>query len=92
LAVLPVTTMAEETGVFVNRDGRAQRFLPARTPPGMARPAWSVLAAAWAEGAPERRAPSTAAEAFAMLEPFGGLTHRDLGFGGRTVPAPAGVA
>jgi NADH-quinone oxidoreductase subunit G len=91
-AVLPITTMAEETGVFVNRDGRAQRFLPARTAPGMARAAWRVVAEAWALGASDRRAPSTAAEAFVALEAFGGLSHRDLGFGGRPVPAPVAVA
>ena len=83
--VLPVTTMAEEQGVFVNRDGRAQRFLPARTPPGMARPAWWVAASAWAAGSPERSVPATASEALAALEALGGLDHRALGFTGRRV-------
>ena len=29
-------------GAFVNRDGRIQRFWPAKAAPGMARPAWWV--------------------------------------------------
>ena len=37
--VLPITTMAEENGTYVNRDGRVQRFLQAKGAPGMARPA-----------------------------------------------------
>src|SRR5690242_3436818 len=40
--ILPVTTMAEENGTYVNRDGRIQRFNQARSQPGMARPAWWV--------------------------------------------------
>jgi NADH-quinone oxidoreductase subunit G len=83
---LPITTMAEATGTYVNRDGRAQRFLPARTPPGMARPAWWVAASIWAARAVDRAVPATAAEAFSALPELGGLSHRDLGFGGRMVP------
>ena len=83
--VLPVATMAEEQGVFVNRDGRAQRFLPARTAPGMARSAWWIAAAAWARLAPGRQPPATASEAFAALTAFGGLSYRDLGLTGRVV-------
>ncbi len=84
-AVLPITTMAEEQGVYVNRDRRAQRYLPARTPPGMARPAWWVASQAWSLVAAGRSAPATAAEAFTMLMPFDGLTYRDLGLSGRVV-------
>ena len=40
--VLPVTTMAEENGTYVNRDGRVQRYTQAKSQPGMARPAWWV--------------------------------------------------
>ncbi|HEY4321232.1 MAG TPA: 2Fe-2S iron-sulfur cluster-binding protein [Gemmatimonadales bacterium] len=84
--VLPVATMAEEQGVFVNRDHRAQRYLPARPAPGMARPAWWVASQAWQRSAPaERRAPATASEAFGALRPFAGLTYRDLGLTGRAV-------
>lgn len=88
---VPVTTMVEETGVFVNRDGRAQRFLPARTPPGDARPTWWVAASVWALSDPERTIPDTAAEAFTLLPEIGTLTHRELGFGGALVDRLAGV-
>ncbi|HET9065863.1 MAG TPA: 2Fe-2S iron-sulfur cluster-binding protein [Gemmatimonadales bacterium] len=85
---VPVTNMTEETGVFVNRDGRAQRFLPARTPPGDARPTWWVAASTWARQDAERLVPATAAEAFALLPETDGLTHRDLGFGGALLDHP----
>src|SRR5690606_17279315 len=51
--LLPLTTMAEEQGVYVNRDGRAQRYLPAKTPVGMSRPGWWIASAAWAALAPD---------------------------------------
>jgi NADH-quinone oxidoreductase subunit G len=91
-AVLPVTTVAEEQGVYVNRDGRAQRYLPAKTPQGMARPAWWVAAQIWQRADDSRQAPDTASEAFAALAPFSGMTHRDLGFTGRVVPIMAETA
>jgi NADH-quinone oxidoreductase subunit G len=84
-AVLPITNVAEEQGVFVNRDGRAQRYLPARTPPGMARPGWWVASRLWAMGGTDRFAPDTANEAFQRLPVFDGMSHRDLGFVGRIV-------
>lgn len=90
--VLPVTTMAEEQGVFVNRDRRAQRFLPARPAPGMARPSWWVAAQGWTRGGANRSAPGTASEAFGALEPFAGLGYRDLGLTGRIVGAIAAGA
>ena len=40
--VLPITTMAEENGTYVNRDRRIQRYNQAKSQPGMARPAWWV--------------------------------------------------
>lgn len=89
-AVLPITTMAEEQGVYVNRDGRAQRFLPAKPAPGMAWPAWRVAAEAWGLAADGHEVPATASAALGTLAPFAGLTHRDLGFTGRVV-AGAGV-
>ncbi|MBP6443168.1 MAG: (2Fe-2S)-binding protein [Gemmatimonadales bacterium] len=88
--VLPITSMVEEQGVYVNRDGRAQRYLPARPAPGMAWPAWRVCWEAWALNTPEREAPATASEAFGALAPFAGMTHRDLGLTGRVVTG-AGV-
>ena len=86
--VLPVTTVAEENGTYVNRDGRVQRYMQARTAPGMARPAWWVAASAW-EDLGGGQAPETAEEAFARLgetiPPFGGLSYDDLGLTGRVL-------
>ena len=91
--LLPITTVAEEQGVFVNRDGRAQRYLPARGAPGQARPAWWVAASTWARLAEDRVAPATAAEAFAALGAFDGLGYGDLGLVGRVIAgAASGVA
>ncbi len=96
--VLPVTTMAEENGTWVNRDGRAQRFEQAKVQPGMARPAWWVAGEVLAGPGPDADAPATAAQAFALLgrtwPVFAGLTYSDLGFTGRVLaPAePAGAA
>src|SRR5881394_899173 len=42
--ILPIANVAEEEGTFVNRDGREQRYYQAKPAPGMARPAWWVLA------------------------------------------------
>jgi NADH-quinone oxidoreductase subunit G len=67
--VLPVTTVVEENGTFVNRDGRVQRYMQARSAPGMAQPAWWVAAGAWELGQAGRAAPGTAAEAFAAQGP-----------------------
>jgi NADH-quinone oxidoreductase subunit G len=93
--VLPVTTMAEENGTYVNRDGRVQRFLQAKAPPGMARPAWWIAAEVLAGPGPDADAPSTAAEAFALLgssfPAFGGLSYADLGLTGRVVAGEAGA-
>jgi NADH-quinone oxidoreductase subunit G len=88
---LPVTTMVEENGTWVNRDRRVQRFLPAKAAPGMARPAWWVAAETWAMLEPGREAPGTAEEAFARLgetiPALGGLGYRDLGLTGHVVEA-----
>jgi NADH-quinone oxidoreductase subunit G len=86
--VLPIANVAEEAGTFVNRDGRVQRYAPARTPPGMARPAWWVLGglAAAAGGDP---APDDAADVFARLAAavpaFAGLSHHALGAAGQVI-------
>ena len=90
--VLPVTTMAEETGVYVNRDYRAQRYNQARAPRAMARPAWWIAGEVLAGRGPDADAPSTAAEAFGMVTgavaALAGLTHADLGLNGRALRAP----
>ena len=97
--ILPVTTMAEENGTYVNRDRRIQRYQQAKAQPGMARPAWWLAGEVIAGPGPDAAAPATAAEAFALLGErwpiFGGLTHDDLGFTGRVLaeaPAAAGGA
>jgi hypothetical protein len=77
--------MAEEQGVYVNRDHRAQRYLPAKSAPGMARSAWWIAAQAWARGEAGRSAPGTASDALAGLAPFAGLSYRDLGLAGRVI-------
>jgi NADH-quinone oxidoreductase subunit G len=40
---LPLANHTEEEGTFTNLRGRVQRFLQARTAPGLARPTWYVL-------------------------------------------------
>src|SRR5256714_6330224 len=79
---LPVANVAEEEGTFVNRDGRVQRYFPAKTAPGMARPAWWVLG----ELLPQAERPVSAADAFSRLaaaeSAFAGLSYAQLGFEG----------
>ncbi|MBK7783277.1 MAG: (2Fe-2S)-binding protein [Gemmatimonadetes bacterium] len=84
--VLPVTTVAEESGTFVNRDLRVQRFQQALTAPGMARPAWWV--AAGAAGADLGSAAEAFAAAAATVPALGGVTYADLGLNGRAVQSP----
>jgi NADH-quinone oxidoreductase subunit G len=90
--ILPVTTMVEENGVYVNRDGRAQRFQQAKVPPGMARPAWWIAGEVLAGPGPDADAPATADEAFAMLgnlwPVFAGMTHASLGYTGQVLASP----
>ncbi len=92
--VLPIANVAEEEGTFVNRDGRVQRYFPAKAAPGMARPAW------WALGAlldgPAAQRPDSAAAAFDLLtaavERFAGLSYATLGPSGGMIARSAGVA
>jgi len=95
--VLPVTTMAEEQGTWMNRDGRVQRYQQAKAAPGLARPAWWVAAGAMEAAGVSGELPDTSAQAFAALgarwPALAGLTYQDLGLGGRaTAPDAAGVA
>jgi hypothetical protein len=94
--ILPVTNMAEENGTYVNRDRRVQRFQQAKAQPGMARPAWWVAGEVLAGPGPDAEAPSTAAEAFALLGEhwpvFAGLSHDDLGYTGRVLAEAAAGA
>jgi NADH-quinone oxidoreductase subunit G len=93
--VLPVPSMAEENGTYVNRDGRLQRFQQARAQPGMARPAWWVAGEVLGGPGPDADAPATAAEAFDLLaarvEVLAGLSHAELGFSGRVLRDVAGA-
>src|SRR5204863_8245570 len=79
---LPIANVAEEEGTFVNRDGRVQRYFPAKTAPGMARPAWWVLGALL----PQADRPVSAADAFSRLaaaeSACAGLSYAQLGFAG----------
>ena len=101
--LLPVSTMPEENGTYVNRNQRVQRFTEAKAAPGMARPAWWIAAQAWAESHPGQTAPLTSADAFARLSEtipaLNGLRYGDLGLTGRvlessraTAAAPQGAA
>jgi len=91
--LLPVTSMVEEHGTYVNRSLRVQRYVQAKAAPGMARAAWWIAAEAWALGEPGRSAPDTAAAAFARLSEtiptLGGMTYGDLGLTGRVADAAA---
>ena len=94
--VLPVTTMAEENGVYVNRDGRAQRYMQARNQAGMARPSWWIAGEVLAGPGPDADAPATAAQAFEDVgrryPAFADLSHQSLGWVGQTLRETAGMA
>jgi NADH-quinone oxidoreductase subunit G len=94
--ILPTTNMAEENGVYLNRDHRLQRYFQAKGQPGMARPAWWIAAGALATLDDNVAAPTTSAEAFIALGAFipalAGLAYRDLGHTGLQLkPAAAGA-
>ncbi|WP_396216626.1 2Fe-2S iron-sulfur cluster-binding protein [Gemmatimonas sp.] len=87
-AVLPITTTLEEEGTFTNLRGRVQRFLQARTAPGVARPTWYVLAdlLAAAGGNGQYFLPSEVFAALAAAQPtFAGLEYEALGLRGLPV-------
>ena len=92
--VLPLANVAEEDGTYVNRDGRAQRYFQAKPAPGMARPAWWVLAELGA-ALGRSRPLGSAAEAFERLattvEPFRGLSYAELALTGRRLSPGAAV-
>lgn len=93
---LPVTSMAEENGTWVNRDQRVQRYAQARSSAGMSRPAWWVAAEALAMLEPAGAGPETAAEAFTALggwiPALSGLSYAGLGFSGQVAAAPVAGA
>jgi len=92
----PVTTFAEQEGTFTNHAGRVQRFWPALSGPGAARPAWLVLGAL--SGALRgEEAPGQAAQAFALVAnavvSYAGLDYETIGVrggpSGAREPVPA---
>jgi NADH-quinone oxidoreductase subunit G len=84
--VLPATTFAEMEGSFTNVQNRVQRFWPALQAPGMARPAWQILGVLLA-GIGDAPAIATAADAFATIPAFAGLSWADLGQQGAPLPS-----
>ncbi|HET7583780.1 MAG TPA: 2Fe-2S iron-sulfur cluster-binding protein [Gemmatimonadaceae bacterium] len=95
--VLPTSNMAEEEGTFTNLRGRVQRYLQAKAPLGMARPAWAaagdVLRALGEETDYVLASEVFDAMAAARAE-FAGLSYDRLGLRGAIMPterAAAGV-
>ena len=87
---LPITTFAEQEGTFTNHNGRVQRFLPALSGPGVARPAWLVLGALLGSLRDEK-GPSRAEQAFGLMASavtsYEGMDYETIGAGG--VPSGA---
>jgi len=79
---LPVTTFAEQEGTFTNHAGRVQRFWPALSGPGTARPAWLVLGALLG-ALQNEEGPSSAEQAFGLVansvESYRGLDYETIG-------------
>ena len=86
--ILPVANVVEEEGTFTNIHGRVQRFLQAKAAPGMARPAWYVLAdllGALGESA-DYYVAADAFKALAASEPrYAGLSYDTLALRGLPV-------
>src|SRR5437763_682562 len=88
--VLPIANVAEEEGTFVNRDGRVQRYFQAKPAPGMARPAWWVLAelltALGRKGGESLTGPGAAFDRLARsVGPFAGLSYASIGAAGQAI-------
>jgi NADH-quinone oxidoreductase subunit G len=87
-AVLPITNTLEEEGTLTNLRGRVQRYLQARTAPGVARPTWFVLADLLAAVGGDGRfyLPSDVFAAMAAVHaPFASLSYEALGLRGLPV-------
>jgi NADH-quinone oxidoreductase subunit G len=93
--VLPVTTFAEEEGTFTNLRGRVQRYLQAKSAPGLARPTFLVLSDLLSLLG-ETTNHFVASDAFAALAAerpaFAGLTYDGLGLRGAVAPGAAAAA
>lgn len=86
--VLPIANTLEEEGTLTNLRGRVQRYLQARSAPGVARPAWYVLAdlVAAVGGAGAFFQPGEVFAALAASLPaFAGLDYDALGLRGLPV-------
>ena len=88
-AVLPIANIAEHEGTLTNLRGRVQRFLQARSAPGIARPAWFVLSdLLTAVG--DRATYMTASAVFDALaaaeKPFAGMAYDTLALTGTEAP------
>ena len=91
---LPVTTFAEQEGTFTNHAGRVQRFWPALSGAGAARPAWLVLGAL--VGALQGEdGPNTVEKAFDLvaqaIKSYKGLDYETIGAQGGPSGAPVPV-
>jgi len=94
--VLPIANVAEEEGTFVNRDGRVQRYFQAKPAPGMARPAWWVLAellmVLGRDGGESLTGPGAAFDRLARsVGPFAGLSYASLGALGQPINPAIGA-
>jgi NADH-quinone oxidoreductase subunit G len=93
---LPICNYAEEEGTLTNFRGRVQRYLQARAAPGLARPAWFVLADLLALLGDQVGALSAGQvfDQIAASHPeFAGLNYEQLGLRGRLLTgAAAGAA
>ena len=92
---LPITTFTEQEGTFTNHDGWVQRFWPALSGPGAARPAWFVLGALLG-ALQDENGPSRADQAFALLtkavKSYQGMNYEAIGSRGEPSRAPVPVA
>ncbi|MFN8859310.1 MAG: 2Fe-2S iron-sulfur cluster-binding protein [Gemmatimonas sp.] len=92
--ILPITNTLEEEGTFTNLRGRVQRYLQAKTAPGVARPAWYVLADLLAALGGNGRffLPSEVFAAMAGTHAtFGDLDYESLALRGLPIAEPAGA-
>ena len=89
---LPVTTFAEQEGTFTNHAGRVQRFSPALSGPGVARPAWLVLGALLGSLRDEE-VPRSAEQAFGLVASavmsYAGMDYETIGAEGEPSGARA---
>jgi NADH-quinone oxidoreductase subunit G len=93
--VLPTTNMAEEEGTFTNLRGRVQRYMQAKAPPGMARPAWwaaADLLTVLGEGAGYFLAGEVFAALAAARPEFAGMSYETLGLKGQLLAGAAEAA